>query len=57
VLGAPTARQAVPSAFLREFAAVLVMHRWWHLAAVATIVVLWSVGLWSVGLAIAGPPR
>ncbi|WP_181439405.1 YdcF family protein [Curtobacterium sp. MCBD17_032] len=45
VLGAPTARQAVPSAFLREFAAVLVMHRWWHLAAVVAIVALWSVGL------------
>ncbi|PYY46152.1 YdcF family protein [Curtobacterium sp. MCBD17_023] len=45
VLGSPTARQAVPSAFLREFAAVLVMHRWWHLAAVVAIVALWSLGL------------
>jgi uncharacterized SAM-binding protein YcdF (DUF218 family) len=45
VLGAPTARQSVPSAFLREFAAVLVMHRWWHAAALAVIVALWAVGV------------
>jgi len=45
VLGAPTAHQSVPSAFLREFAAVLVMHGWWHLGALAAIVVLWGVGL------------
>jgi uncharacterized SAM-binding protein YcdF (DUF218 family) len=45
VLGAPTARQSVPSAFLREFAAVLVMHGWWHLGAVTALVVLWAVGL------------
>jgi uncharacterized SAM-binding protein YcdF (DUF218 family) len=45
VLGAPTARQSVPSAFLREFAAVLVMHGWWHLGAVAAIVALWAVAI------------
>jgi uncharacterized SAM-binding protein YcdF (DUF218 family) len=45
VLGAPTTRQSVPSAFLREFAAVLVMHGWWHLGAVTALVVLWAVGL------------
>jgi uncharacterized SAM-binding protein YcdF (DUF218 family) len=45
VLGAPTARQSIPSAFLREFAAVLVMHGWWHLGAVAALVTLWAVGL------------
>lgn len=45
VLGAPTSRQAIPSAFLREFAAVLVMHGWWHLGAVAAVVALWAVAL------------
>ncbi|WIB26705.1 YdcF family protein [Curtobacterium sp. MCSS17_015] len=45
VLGAPTARQSVPSAFLREFAAVLVMHAWWHAGAVAAIVALWAAAL------------
>lgn len=31
VIGAPTARYYLPSAFLREFAAVLVEHKWLHL--------------------------
>ncbi|UNX54658.1 YdcF family protein [Georgenia sp. TF02-10] len=30
VVGARTARYFVPSAFLREFAAVMVDYRWWH---------------------------
>lgn len=32
VTGARTARYFVPSAFLREFAAVMLMHRWWQVA-------------------------
>ena len=31
VVGAPTARYYLPSAFLREFVAVLVEHKWLHL--------------------------
>ncbi|MGL3807855.1 YdcF family protein [Paeniglutamicibacter sp. R2-26] len=31
VLGAPTARYYLPSAFLREFVAILVEHKWLHL--------------------------
>lgn len=47
VIGAQTARYFVPSAFLREFAAVVVLHRWLHLAIAAvtllpTLVLLWE---------------
>lgn len=41
VAGARTARYYVPSAFLREFAAVLWAHRVGHLVAVVGIVALW----------------
>ncbi len=42
VVGAPTARYYVPSAFLREFAAVVVLHRWGHAAALLVLVVVWA---------------
>ncbi|PPF91338.1 YdcF family protein [Clavibacter michiganensis] len=40
VVGSPTARYYVPSAFLREFVAVTVEHRWLNAIACAPLVVL-----------------
>jgi uncharacterized SAM-binding protein YcdF (DUF218 family) len=37
VVGAPTARYYVPSAFLPDFVAVVVEYRWWHLGLVLPI--------------------
>lgn len=42
VVGAPTASWYVPSAFLREFAAVVVLHRWGHAAALVVVVGVWA---------------
>ncbi|MFD4368105.1 YdcF family protein [Rhodococcus sp. NPDC058521] len=39
VVGAPTARYYVSTAFLREFAAYLTYHKWIHLAVVALLVI------------------
>jgi len=49
VVGARTARYYVPSAFLREFVAVLVAHRVLHVVAVGVIVLGW-LGLTLVSL-------
>ena len=51
VVGAPTARYYVPSAFLREFAAVVVLHRWGHAAALLVVVGIWTALL---GVALRG---
>ena len=50
VVGAPTARYYVPSAFLREFVAVVVEHRRLHLLLVLPFVALTVVGLTAVSL-------
>lgn len=45
VVGAPTARYYVPSAFLREFVAVVVEHRRLHLLLVVPFVALTIIGM------------
>jgi uncharacterized SAM-binding protein YcdF (DUF218 family) len=45
VVGAPTARYYVPSAFLRELLAVINAHRRLHAVALAAIVVIWGAVL------------
>ncbi|KQO63446.1 YdcF family protein [Curtobacterium sp. Leaf261] len=47
VIGSPTARYYVPSAFIREFAAVVVEHRWFNLLACLPFVVLAGFLLWE----------
>lgn len=47
VIGSPTARYYVPSAFLREFVAVVVEHRWFNLVACLPFVVLAGFLLWE----------
>lgn len=50
VVGAPTARYYVPSAFLREFVAVVVEHKRLHLLLVVPFVALTVVGMLAVYL-------
>jgi uncharacterized SAM-binding protein YcdF (DUF218 family) len=50
VVGAPTARYYVPSAFLREFVAVVVEHKRLHLLLVLPLVALTVVGITAVSL-------
>jgi uncharacterized SAM-binding protein YcdF (DUF218 family) len=47
VIGSPTARYYVPSAFLREFVAIVVEHRWFNLVACLPFVVLAGFLLWE----------
>jgi uncharacterized SAM-binding protein YcdF (DUF218 family) len=48
VVGAPTARYYVPSAFLREFVAVVVEHKRLHLLLVAPFVALTLAGMFAL---------
>jgi len=47
VIGSPTATYYVPSAFLREFIAVIVEHRWLNLVAFLPFVVFTAFLLWE----------
>ncbi|SBN61942.1 Uncharacterized SAM-binding protein YcdF, DUF218 family [Curtobacterium sp. 9128] len=47
VVGSPTATYYVPSAFLREFVAVIVEHRWLNLIACAPFVLFTAFLLWE----------
>jgi len=49
VVGARTARYYVPSAFLREFAALLIENKWVSVIALAPLLVL-AVGILIGGL-------
>lgn len=48
VVGAPTAPYYVPSAFLREFVAVLVEHRWVNLVAFSPFLAVFAVVVWEI---------
>lgn len=47
VIGAPTAAYYVPSAFLREFVAVIVEHKWLNCIAFSPFVVLFGYAVWE----------
>ncbi|WP_420369670.1 YdcF family protein [Curtobacterium sp. L1-20] len=47
VVGSPTAAYYVPSAFLREFVAVIVEHRWLNLVAFSPFVLLVGYAVWE----------
>lgn len=47
VIGSPTAAYYVPSAFLREFVAVIVEHKWLNLVAFSPFVVLFGYAVWE----------
>ncbi len=45
--GARTAAYFVPSAYLREFIAVLRMHRWWHVVAIGSLTLIMALLTWA----------
>ncbi|WP_129657123.1 YdcF family protein [Rothia uropygialis] len=47
VVGAPTARYFIPSAFIREFVAIVEQHRWLNCIACLPLVVVTVLALWE----------